>query len=160
MTGRHDFIGHCGLQHNSPITSGSCNDPPIPVLPGCYKSSQMGPKSHTTITVTTREGIAYLSGIFSSVSSRCPQEASEYYSVQNKQPKTRAEFGETLRVSVIWWYEFGFRIGKFHVRNQIPPYLVCVTSICAWCPPNLPSGLFVDVSRKFREGNASSGVKR
>ncbi|GBN23039.1 hypothetical protein AVEN_269319-1 [Araneus ventricosus] len=38
--------------HNSPITSGSCVDPPF--LPGYDLSSEMGPKSHTTITASTK----------------------------------------------------------------------------------------------------------
>ncbi|GBN48164.1 hypothetical protein AVEN_222054-1 [Araneus ventricosus] len=38
--------------HNNPITSGSCDDPPI--LQGHDPSSEMGAKSHTTITVSTK----------------------------------------------------------------------------------------------------------
>ncbi|GBM17547.1 hypothetical protein AVEN_121443-1 [Araneus ventricosus] len=43
-------------------------------------------------------------------------------------------------------------------RNTIPPCLVHDARMCAWCAPNLTSGLFVDVSRKFGEGDACSGV--
>ncbi|GBM23574.1 hypothetical protein AVEN_196649-1 [Araneus ventricosus] len=53
MTCLHDFIGHCGPRIIAPITSGSYDD--TPVLPGYDPSSQIGPKSHTTIIVPIRE---------------------------------------------------------------------------------------------------------
>ncbi|GBM17713.1 hypothetical protein AVEN_56033-1 [Araneus ventricosus] len=54
MTSRHDFICHCGPCIIVPITSGSCGDSP-PLLSGYDPSSEMGPESHTTITIPTRE---------------------------------------------------------------------------------------------------------
>ncbi|GBM18777.1 hypothetical protein AVEN_30187-1 [Araneus ventricosus] len=38
----------------SPITSGSCDDPP-PLLQGHNPSPEMGPKSHTIITISHQE---------------------------------------------------------------------------------------------------------
>ncbi|GBL92890.1 hypothetical protein AVEN_54554-1 [Araneus ventricosus] len=57
MTSRHDFIGHCGPRIIAAITSGSCDDP---IVPGYDPSSEMGPKSHTTITAYTKEARACL----------------------------------------------------------------------------------------------------
>ncbi|GBM20932.1 hypothetical protein AVEN_253731-1 [Araneus ventricosus] len=85
----------------------------------------------------------------------CNGRTSGYYNVQNEQPKTRTELGKTFRVSVVWWKDLGFRNGGFHDRNPIPPCLIYVACMCAWCAPNLTSGLFVDVSQKFGERDAS-----
>ncbi|GBL93268.1 hypothetical protein AVEN_42701-1 [Araneus ventricosus] len=46
------IIGHCGPSIIAPLTSGSCNDP---VLLLYDSSSEMVRKSHTTITIPTRE---------------------------------------------------------------------------------------------------------
>ncbi|GBN00602.1 hypothetical protein AVEN_167525-1 [Araneus ventricosus] len=82
----------------------------------------------------------------------CNSRTSEYYSVQNEQSKTRTELANTFQVSVVWWKDLGFRTGGFYDRNPIPPCLIYVAFMCAWRAPNLTSGSFVDVSRKFGEG--------
>ncbi|GBN97263.1 hypothetical protein AVEN_75112-1 [Araneus ventricosus] len=48
MTGRHDFIGHCGPRIIAPITSGTCDD--LPFYKGYNPSWKRGPKSHPTTT--------------------------------------------------------------------------------------------------------------
>ncbi|GBM34853.1 hypothetical protein AVEN_208051-1 [Araneus ventricosus] len=60
------------IGHNSPHYERLMRRPPV--LPGYDQSSEMTPKSHTIITIPTREerGSAHLSSGFSSVNSRCP----------------------------------------------------------------------------------------
>ncbi|GBL96389.1 hypothetical protein AVEN_43710-1 [Araneus ventricosus] len=67
--------------HNSPHYERLMRRPPV--LPGYDPSSEMGPKSHTTITAPTREArTRLLSGGFSSVNSRCPIDELEVSSRQ------------------------------------------------------------------------------
>ncbi|GBM30224.1 hypothetical protein AVEN_10968-1 [Araneus ventricosus] len=75
MTGRHDFIGHSDPRiialHYKRLMRRS------PVLPGYDPSSEMGPKSHNTITIPTiiilqKLEPVFLSSCFSPVNSRCP----------------------------------------------------------------------------------------
>ncbi|GBM72500.1 hypothetical protein AVEN_218127-1 [Araneus ventricosus] len=47
------IVRHCGLHIIAPITSGSCDAPPV--LSGYDPSLEMGPKSHIAITLPIGE---------------------------------------------------------------------------------------------------------